>query len=145
MSWITNQYHIRNSRYNDVNDAQTNSIWAIDWETCFVFSIKKNYYYEHWSTAVIDWLNILSANGWAGRRINIKEVSNNITDEYILNSVDITNWYIDLSHTPYQTKNITLTIWGLINYDYTIITNRLTFWPSLNLTIWDEVDVTYYY
>ena len=67
------------------------------------------------------------------------------TDDFQLMPLDIANWYVDLVHTPDQSKIITLTIWGLTNYDYTIITNRLTFWPSLDLAVWDEIDVNYYY
>ena len=74
MSWITNQYHIRNFRYSDVTDAETNSSWAINWETCFVFWNKRWYYYDHWNATPIDWVKVLNANGWAGRWIYSNEV-----------------------------------------------------------------------
>jgi len=146
MSWLTNQKHIRNFSYITVIDAQNNSSNSSDSEVCFVFETKKSYYYEHWSTAVIDWLSVLSANGWLGRWIAQTPVGMTARlDDFVLNWTDITNWYIDLTEIPNQSKLIIFTIRGLTNYDYTITTNRLTFWPSLNLEIWDEIDVSYYY
>lgn len=146
MSWIIDQRHIWNFKYANVTDAQTDSLSAIDGETCFVFETKKSYYYEHWSTAVIDGLSVLSANWGAGRRIAQSPVEDNKQpDSFVLTATDITNWYVDLSQIPNQDKLIILTIQWLTNYDYTITTNRLTFWSSLNLEVWDEIDVTYYY
>ena len=67
------------------------------------------------------------------------------SDDFVLTWTDIANWYVDLTNIVDQNKLTIFTIRWLPNYDYTITTNRLTFWPSLNLEIWDEIDVSYYY
>ena len=113
MAWFTNQQHIRNLRYTSVSDAQTQSSNARDTDACFVFETKKSYYYEHWSTAVIDWLSVLSANGGAGRWITISPISTTETiDQFTLINTDITNWYITLSQVPDLDKIILFTIRG---------------------------------
>jgi len=100
-------------------------------------------------------LNFKSLIAWAG--IQITSTANEITitstasatqvfeDNFVLTATDISNWYIDLSNSPDTWSMIILTVFWIINYDYSLVANRITFWGTLNVEIWDEIDVTYYF
>jgi len=67
-----------------------------------------------------------------------------IIDIFPVISTIITNWYIDLTHTPnWMSKHFKIN-W-LDEYDYTLNMDRITFWPTIQLQTSSEIQVEYNY
>ncbi len=124
IAWDSYMYWVR------VTTTQMNALWGMtSWASVWNLTTNSPWYYD--------------GTQWVEYWLYISPLST--TDSFVLTWTDITNWYVDLTNIVDQNKLTIFTIWGLTNYDYTITTNRLTFWPSLDLAVWDEIDVNYYY
>ena len=144
MSWNTNQQHIRNFRYETIALAISESTNARDTDTCFIFSNKWEYYYEHWSVTPIDGSDVLNANGGAWRWLRLSWRIPQ-TDRFTITPLDVINNTINLTSTPASDRHLLLFYEGQHwdeGEDYTLGSNVITF--IITITTSDKIVAKYF-